>query len=90
MAEQGFEEQSASYRIIEQAANAAGDAEKRASYGAEWTAGIKFATGIASMLTGTGEITDLLGGRGGAQLGGMVGMTPGEGGGFLGGFGGAG
>jgi hypothetical protein len=38
------------------------------------------------MFTGMGGIKDLLGGPGGAELGDLVGMPKGEGGGFLGGF----
>jgi hypothetical protein len=48
-------------------------------------AGIKFAAGIASMFTG-----GVGGSEFGPALGGLVGMPEGEGGGFLGGFGGAG
>jgi hypothetical protein len=59
--EQGYEEQAESYRNMEAAAQMAAQAEKKAAVGAEWTAGLKFATGLASMFTG-GGITSLLGG----------------------------
>jgi hypothetical protein len=71
------------------AANPAAAAENNAAKGAAWDAGFKFAGAVASLFTG-GDITSLLGGPGGAELGGLVGMPGVEGGGFLGGFGGAG
>jgi hypothetical protein len=87
--EQGYEEQAQSYRNMESAADMAVAAEKNAAKGAAWGAGFEFAGAIASLFTGR-DIKSLLGGPGGAQLGGLVGMPEGEGGGFLGGFGGAG
>jgi hypothetical protein len=52
--EQGYEEQAQSYRTMEAAAQMAASAEKKAAIAAEWTGGIKIATGIASMFTGGG------------------------------------
>jgi hypothetical protein len=59
--EEGYEEQAQSYRIMQGAAEQAAQAEKKAAIGAEWTAGIKIAAGIASIFTG-GGISSLLGG----------------------------
>jgi hypothetical protein len=64
ISEEGYEEQAQSYRMMESAAEMAASAEKKAAIGAEWTAGIKFATGLASMFTGG------LGGGGGSAPGG--------------------
>jgi hypothetical protein len=47
--EQGFEEQAQSYRTMESAANMAAGAEDKAAYGADITAGVKFAAGIATL-----------------------------------------
>jgi hypothetical protein len=84
--EQGYLEQAQSFRMMESAAEMAGNAEKKAAIGDEITGGLKIATGLASMI--------FTGGVGGSEfgpaLGGLVGMPEGEGGGFLGGFGGAG
>jgi hypothetical protein len=83
--EQGYEEQAQSYRTMEQAADMAASAEKKAAVGADIGAGFKFAAAVGSLFTG-----GVGGSPFGPELGGLVGMPEGEGGGFLGGFGGAG
>jgi hypothetical protein len=69
--EAGYEEQAQFYRTMEQAANMAAGAEKKAAVGAEWGAALKSGAGVASLFTG-GGIASLLGGPGGAELGGLV------------------
>lgn len=48
--EQGYEQQAQSYRTMEQAANMAASAEKKAALGADISAGFKFAAAIGTML----------------------------------------
>lgn len=66
---------------MESAVDMAASAEKKAATGAEIGAGFDFAAAIGTLLTGGADLS---------QLGQFAGMTKGEGGGFLGGFGGAG
>jgi hypothetical protein len=71
--EQGYEEQSQSYLNMESAANMAAGAEDKAAIGAEWTGGIKIATGLASMFTGMGGFGGGSSPPGGAGSGGYYG-----------------
>jgi hypothetical protein len=80
--EQGYEEQAQSYLNMSAAADMAANSEKKAAGWADVTAGIKFATGVASLFTGGGAAAI------GNAIGGAV-MPAGDGGGFTGGFGGA-
>ena len=60
--EAGYNEQAASYKIMQGAANDAGNAENNAATAAEITGGIKMIAGLASVFTGgaTGAAADVL------------------------------
>jgi hypothetical protein len=73
--EEGFEEQAQSYKLMQGAEQEAAQAANKAAIGAEWTAGIKFATGIASLFTG-GGIQSLLGGTGSEAVGEPMSLAP--------------
>lgn len=53
--EAGFEQQAASYKLMQQAANIAADAQMDAASGLEITAAIRGVTAIASLFTGGGS-----------------------------------
>src|SRR6202165_1402864 len=53
--EAGYNEQAASYKIMQGAANDAGNAENNAANNAEITGSLKAIAGVASLFTGVGE-----------------------------------
>jgi hypothetical protein len=75
-----YKEQAQSYRNMESAADMAAAAEKKAAVGAGWGAALKFGGVVASLFTGGVDLSKRCG----------LAMPEGEGGGFLGRFGGAG
>ena len=54
--EAGYNEQAASYKIMQGAANDAGNAENNAANNAEITGSLKAIAGVASLFTGVGEV----------------------------------